>query len=150
MAHIPDQPTSQYPLAGLKVVELSTMITCSLAAMTLRAQGAQVVKVEPTAFGDAMRLIGTQKGGVSTLFNNCNRGKRSLAIDLKTDAGRHAVTELAKQADILLLDEPFAGMDAELQTRLIKTLRELWQQKLVLLVSHDLEQQDSNDTVHHL
>jgi crotonobetainyl-CoA:carnitine CoA-transferase CaiB-like acyl-CoA transferase len=102
MAHIPDQPTSQYPLAGLKVVELSTMITCSLAAMTLRAQGAQVVKVEPTAFGDAMRLIGTQKGGVSTLFNNCNRGKRSLAIDLKTDAGRHAVTELAKQADILL------------------------------------------------
>jgi ATP-binding cassette subfamily C protein CydC len=57
---------------------------------------------------------------------------------------------LLKQADILLLDEPFAGMDAELQTRLIKTLRELWQQKLVLLVSHDLEQQDSNDTVHHL
>ena len=55
---------------------------------------------------------------------------------------------LLKQADILLLDEPFAGMDAELQSNIIRTLRDLWQQKLVLLVSHDLEQRDSHDTLH--
>lgn len=57
---------------------------------------------------------------------------------------------LLKEADILLLDEPFAGMDAELQSNIVNTLRDLWQQKLVLLVSHDLEQRDSNDPVHHL
>ena len=57
---------------------------------------------------------------------------------------------LLKQADILLLDEPFAGMDAELQTNIITALRDLWQHKLVLLVSHDLEQRNSNDTLHSL
>ena len=96
------QATAQQPLAGLKVIELSTMITCSLAAMTLRAQGASVVKVEPPGIGDAMRKIGTQKAGMSTLFNNCNRGKRSLAIDLKSSAGQEAVTQLAQDADVIL------------------------------------------------
>jgi crotonobetainyl-CoA:carnitine CoA-transferase CaiB-like acyl-CoA transferase len=99
---IPKQPTAQYPLAGLKVIELSSMITCSFAAMMMRAQGAEVVKVEPTMIGDAMRHVGTQKNGISTLFSNCNRGKRSLAIDLKSEAGHAAVLGLAKQADILL------------------------------------------------
>lgn len=99
---LPKQPTAQYPLAGLRVIELSTMITCSFAAMMMRAQGADVIKVEPTIIGDAMRHIGTQKNGISTLFNNCNRGKRSLAIDLKTEAGREAVKGLAKHADVLM------------------------------------------------
>ncbi len=96
------QATLHQPLAGLKVVELSTMITCSLAAMTLRSQGASVVKVEPPGMGDAMRKIGTQKAAMSTLFNNCNRGKRSLAVDLKSPAGQEAITQLAQEADVLL------------------------------------------------
>lgn len=57
---------------------------------------------------------------------------------------------LLKQADILLLDEPFAGMDAALQSNIINSLRDLWQQKLVLLVSHDLEQRSSQDPLHPL
>ena len=99
---ISKQPTAQYPLAGLKVVELSAMITCSFAAMMLRSQGADVVKVEPPGMGDAMRHVGTRKNGISTLFSNCNRGKRSLAIDLKTDAGNEALMALTRDADILL------------------------------------------------
>jgi crotonobetainyl-CoA:carnitine CoA-transferase CaiB-like acyl-CoA transferase len=99
---IPKQPTARFPLAGLKVVELSAMITCSFAAMLLRSQGADVVKVEPPGMGDAMRHVGTRKNGISTLFSNCNRGKRSLAIDLKSDAGHKALMALAKDADILL------------------------------------------------
>ena len=49
-----------------------------------------------------MRPLGTQKNGVSGFFHNCNRGKRSLAIDLKSSSGVKAVTELASQADVLV------------------------------------------------
>ena len=86
------QPSAQQPLAGVKIIELSTMITCAVAAMMLSAQGAEVIKVEPPVIGDPGRMIGTQKNGVSAFFHNCNRGKRSLAIDLKTQTGRDAVS----------------------------------------------------------
>ena len=95
-------PTARQPLAGLEVIELSNMITCSLAAMTMAAQGAHVIKVEPPIKGDQMRPLGTQKSGVSGFFHNCNRGKRSLAIDLKSEAGVEAVKKLAARADVLL------------------------------------------------
>jgi crotonobetainyl-CoA:carnitine CoA-transferase CaiB-like acyl-CoA transferase len=69
------KPSASQPLAGIEVIELSNMITCSLAAMTMAAQGAEVIKVEPPAMGDKMRPLGTQKNGVSGFFHNCNRGK---------------------------------------------------------------------------
>ena len=61
MSDTPQQPTNQLPLAGHLVIELSTMVTCSLSAMTLRAQGARVIKIEPTMIGDPMRMLGHQK-----------------------------------------------------------------------------------------
>ena len=97
-----NKATSLQPLAGIKIIELSNMITCSLAAMTMSAQGADVIKVEPPGMGDKMRPLGTQKNGVSGFFHNCNRGKRSLAIDLKSQVGVDAVKELASKADILI------------------------------------------------
>ena len=95
-------PSARQPLAGLQVIELSNMITCSLAAQTMGAQGADVIKVEPPVGGDQMRPLGTQKNGVSGFFHNCNRGKQSLAIDLKSEAGVEAVKKLAARADVLL------------------------------------------------
>ena len=95
-------PSARQPLAGLRVIELSNMITCSLAAQTMGAQGADVIKVEPPVGGDQMRPLGTQKNGVSGFFHNCNRGKQSLAIDLKSEAGVEAVKKLAARADVLL------------------------------------------------
>ncbi|MDB4135444.1 CoA transferase [Gammaproteobacteria bacterium] len=95
-------PTANQPLAGIEVIELSNMITCSLAAMTMAAQGAKIIKIEPPLGGDQMRPLGTQKNGVSGFFHNCNRGKRSLAIDLKSEAGVEAVKKLAARADVLL------------------------------------------------
>ena len=95
-------PSAQQPLAGVKIIELSTMITCAVAAMMLSGQGAEVIKVEPPVIGDPGRLIGTQKNGVSAFFHNCNRGKQSLAIDLKTQTGRNALMRLAADADVLL------------------------------------------------
>ncbi len=97
-----NKATSLQPLAGIKIIELSNMITCSLAAITMSAEGADVIKVEPPGMGDKMRPLGTQKNGVSGFFHNCNRGKRSLAIDLKSQAGVDAVKELASKADILI------------------------------------------------
>ena len=101
------------------MVELSTMVTCSLAAMTLRSQGARVIKVEPVRIGDPMRMLGSQKAGTSALFHNCNRGKRSLAINLKHEAGVEAVRRLATRADVLLnnyrpgvMDQLGLGSDA--------------------------------------
>ena len=95
-------PTAEQPLAGVKILELSTMVTCSLASMTLAAQGAEVIKIEPPLGGDVMRHLGHQKNGISALFHNCNRGKRSLAIDLKSSAGVEAVNQLAMESDFLM------------------------------------------------
>ena len=96
------QPSARQPLAGIRVVELSTMVTCSLASMIIRSQGAEVIKIEPIQVGDPMRLLGSQNNGISALFHNCNRGKRSLAIDIKHDLGREAVHRLARQSDVFL------------------------------------------------
>jgi len=90
------------PLTDLLVVELSTMITASFAAMQLAEQGARVIKVEPVEMGDPMRHLGTAKGGISGLFANCNRGKESLRINLKDAEGQQVVQSLAGKADVLI------------------------------------------------
>ena len=82
------------PLEGIKILEFATMVTASLSSMMLAEQGAKVIKVEPIELGDPMRFFGSNKGGISALFANCNRGKRSLRLDLKSDEGRKIIEEL--------------------------------------------------------
>ena len=53
--------TINKPLQGIKILELSSIVTASLATMILCDQGAEVIKVEPTGSGDSMRYLGTQK-----------------------------------------------------------------------------------------
>ncbi|GHB02715.1 CoA transferase [Algimonas arctica] len=90
------------PLDGIRVVELSTMITASFAAMILAEQGADVIKVEPPGMGDPMRFIGSQKPGLSALFHNCNRGKRSIVLDLKDGADLSVARTLCERADVVI------------------------------------------------
>ncbi len=90
------------PLEGITVLEFSTMITASLAAMMLGEQGARVIKVEPTDMGDPMRYIGTSKGGISSLFANCNRGKESIRVNIKDEAGQALIRELVSGVDVLV------------------------------------------------
>lgn len=90
------------PLAGIKILELSTVVTGSLAATILSEQGAETVKVEPIGIGDTLRHLGTNRAGVSSMFVNCNRGKRSIAVDLKSEAGLTIVRKLAAEADVLI------------------------------------------------
>src|SRR6476646_7756822 len=87
------------PLAGIRIIDLTTNMSGPLATMVLADQGADVVKVEPPT-GDAIRTVGTGHGGMSAYFANNNRGKRSIAIDLTTDAGRDVVRRLTANADV--------------------------------------------------
>ena len=99
------------PLDGMKVLEFSTMITASLAAMMMGEQGASVIKVEPIELGDPMRHLGSSKGGMSALFANCNRGKQSLSLDIKSAEVRAVVEQLAAEADVLLCNYRPGVMD---------------------------------------
>lgn len=90
------------PLEGIKVVEISTIITASLATMMLADQGADVIKIEQSGIGDPMRYLGTQKGGISALFANCNRGKRSIDLNLKASDDLEIAKKLISDADVLI------------------------------------------------
>jgi crotonobetainyl-CoA:carnitine CoA-transferase CaiB-like acyl-CoA transferase len=90
------------PLEGITILEFSTMITASFAAMMMAEQGAKVIKVEPMNVGDPMRYIGANKGGISSLFANCNRGKQSIRVDLKVPEGQELIRELIPQVDIFI------------------------------------------------
>ena len=90
------------PLEGIKIIEISTIITASLSAMMLADQGAEVVKIEQTGFGDPLRYLGTQKGGISAIFSNVNRGKSSVELDLKKEIDLNFAKKLISEADVLL------------------------------------------------
>ncbi len=90
------------PLEGVKVVDLSVMISGPLAGMMLADQGADVVKVESPGLGDIMRFLGTSKGGMTGIFANNNRGKRSIVVDLKKPEGVDVVRALVADADVVI------------------------------------------------
>ena len=94
--------TNTGPLAGIKVVDLSVMISGPLAAMMLADQGADVIKVESPGIGDMMRFLGSQKGGITGIFALHNRGKRSIGLNLKSDKGREILRDLMKDADVVI------------------------------------------------
>lgn len=89
-------------LDGVKVLDMSVMISGPLSAMILADQGADVIKVESPGLGDLMRFLGTNKGGMTGIFNNNNRGKRSLVVDMKKNEGRDLLHKLAADADVFI------------------------------------------------
>jgi crotonobetainyl-CoA:carnitine CoA-transferase CaiB-like acyl-CoA transferase len=90
------------PLEGVRVLDLSVMISGPLAAMILADQGADVIKIESPGLGDMMRYLGSSRGGMTGIFNNCNRGKRSMVLNLKDPAGVKVLKELVKGADVVI------------------------------------------------
>ncbi|MEM9724189.1 MAG: CoA transferase [Pseudomonadota bacterium] len=89
------------PLTGLKVVDLTTMVSGPVATMMMADQGAEVIKVESLA-GEQMRHIGPPHNGVAAAFFSCNRGKKSIALDLKAEEGREILRRLAADADVFI------------------------------------------------
>lgn len=84
------------PLAGLKVVDFSTLLPGPLASLMLAEAGAEVVKVERPGHGDESRLMS------SSVFAMLNRGKRSLCVDLKDGRQRAELLDVIARADILI------------------------------------------------
>ena len=89
------------PLSGLKVVDLTSMVSGPVAAAMLADQGAEVIKVEPL-HGEQMRFLGPPVNGLPPTFFSCNRGKQSIALDLKSELGQTVLWRLIEQADVLL------------------------------------------------
>jgi crotonobetainyl-CoA:carnitine CoA-transferase CaiB-like acyl-CoA transferase len=88
-------------LAGLKVIDLSQGVPGAMCSMQLGDLGADVIKVEPPE-GDWLRRIGPFVKSESALFVQLNRNKRSIALDLKTDAGKEALRRLLADADVIV------------------------------------------------
>ncbi len=89
------------PLAGLKVLELGQLIAGPFVGKTLADFGADVIKVEPPD-GDPLRQWRLLHDGTSVWWQVQSRGKRSVVLDLRTDAGRDAVRALAAECDVLI------------------------------------------------
>lgn len=98
------QPAAPLPLAGVKVLDVSQVMAGPFACMLLGDLGAEVIKVEPPGSGDQTRgAMGFKlKGSDSLGFLNLNRNKRSITLNLKSEAGREVFLRLVKEADILI------------------------------------------------
>ena len=90
------------PLKGVRVLDLTAVVSGPYATMFLADQGADVLKIEPIGGDSARRSRAAidQAGEFSALFISSNRGKRSLSIDVKSDAGREVLAKLVAQADV--------------------------------------------------
>ena len=89
------------PLAGVRVLDLTTMVAGPVATRMLADQGAEVIKIEPPK-GDLMRHFNPIRNGMSASFLSCNRNKRSLAVDLKAAEGLAIIQKLIATADVLV------------------------------------------------
>jgi crotonobetainyl-CoA:carnitine CoA-transferase CaiB-like acyl-CoA transferase len=89
------------PLAGVRVLDLTTMVAGPVATRMLADQGADVIKIE-SPHGDLMRHFNPMRNGMSASFLSCNRNKRSLAVDLKRAEGLAIVHKLIATADVLV------------------------------------------------
>ncbi|WP_353198510.1 CoA transferase [Sandarakinorhabdus sp.] len=88
-------------LSGIRVIDLSQFLPGPMLTMMMADQGATVIKIEPPA-GDPAREQGPFEAGHSIWFANLNRGKSSVVLDLKSDAGRDALAELVRGADVFV------------------------------------------------
>jgi crotonobetainyl-CoA:carnitine CoA-transferase CaiB-like acyl-CoA transferase len=89
------------PLQNLHILDLSTVISGPMATALLADQGAAVIKVESPE-GDTCRMIGPAKGDLSAIYIAANRGKRSIALDLKTPGSRQVLQALVRRADVVV------------------------------------------------
>jgi crotonobetainyl-CoA:carnitine CoA-transferase CaiB-like acyl-CoA transferase len=90
------------PLAGLRVLDVSTILAGPLCCRILGDYGADVVKIEHPRCGDSMRGHGHQKAGVPLWWKEISRNKRTVGLDLKAPAGAEVLRRLAATADVMV------------------------------------------------
>ncbi|MBA3451883.1 MAG: CoA transferase [Deltaproteobacteria bacterium] len=89
-------------LTGIRVLDLSRLLPGPFLTMVLADMGADVVKIEDPRVGDYLRALPPGKGGIAGRFLAINRGKRSLALDLKNPVARDAFLEMVRKADVVV------------------------------------------------
>ncbi len=89
-------------LEGIRVVDLTRLLPGPYATLRLADMGATVIKIEAADGGDPARYMSQQLGGTGVVFLANNRSKQSVALDLKTEAGKAAALELMTQADVVI------------------------------------------------
>lgn len=94
--------TRRLPLTGVRVLELGNYIAAPTAGRMLADFGAEVIKVERPGTGDELRNWRLKSGTTSMLYRTINRNKKSVTLDLRSEAGREAVLELVRRSDIVL------------------------------------------------
>src|SRR5215510_5921858 len=90
------------PLAGVTILDLTRLLPGGFCTLLLADLGADVLKIEEPGRGDYLRAFPPLGKTQSALFTALNRGKRSLTINLKSDAGRALLLDLARRADVLV------------------------------------------------
>ena len=90
------------PLSGITIIDLSRILAGPYCTLLLAETGARVIKVEPPGQGDDARQYGPFKNGKSAYFVSVNRGKESIALDLKSPDGREIFERLLDKADALV------------------------------------------------
>lgn len=90
------------PLAGIRIIDLTRILSGPFCTMLLGDMGADVVKIEDPGQGDAIRAIGAGANGLSWYFASFNRNKRSVVLDLRSSAGKDALARLLENADVLV------------------------------------------------
>jgi CoA:oxalate CoA-transferase len=90
------------PLSGVTVVDLSRILAGPYCTLLMAELGARVIKVEPPGKGDDAREYGPFRNGKSTYFSSVNRGKESIALDLKAPADQRIFEKLLERADVLV------------------------------------------------
>ena len=90
------------PLSGVTIVDLSRILAGPYCTFLMAEMGARVIKVEPPKGGDDARAYGPFVNGKSTYFASVNRGKESIALDLKSDGDRAIFEKLLAKADVVV------------------------------------------------
>jgi CoA:oxalate CoA-transferase len=103
---------SRGPLTDVTVLDLTWVLSGPFASMVLRDMGANVIKVERPPFGDVARTTGPYLDDESGYFFSVNRGKRSICLDLKSEAGRGLFLRLVEKADVVMENFTPGTMDA--------------------------------------
>ena len=90
------------PLSGIRVVDLTRILAGPFCTGMLADMGADVIKVETPGIGDPLRAQGAIKDGLSWYFAGFNRNKRSLSLNLRSEAGRAVLARLIAESDVLV------------------------------------------------
>lgn len=94
--------TLRQPLDGIRIVDLTRVLSGPFSTMLLGDMGAEVIKIEPPGQGDPVRAQGGMRDGLSWYFASFNRNKKSVELDLYSDSGKTQLAELLRNADVVV------------------------------------------------